>query len=114
MKIFKKIISACVSAVLLAVAPASAILPPQGEVKVVEGDISRRKGVNPLWLLLLAGYLIVVWLDVEASGFRMFCGRIWTERILLALLLVRVLLLERKVQKFSAPPAPEDEAPAEV
>ena len=45
---------------LLVIAPVSAILPKQ-DVKVVDdGDIPKRKGVNPLWLLLLAGYLIVI------------------------------------------------------
>lgn len=113
MKTLNKIISACISAVLLLVAPAAAILPPQ-DMKVVEGDISRKGGVNPLWLFLLAGYLIVIWLDIDASGLKQFCRRIWTERVLILLLLLRVFLLERRIQKSMPRQTKDDQEPDEV
>lgn len=107
MKTLKKILSACFSALLLVVAPPPAILPP-GDVKVVDDDRPQRRGANPVWLLFLAGYLIVIWLDIEASGVRAFRGRIWTERIMILLLLVRVFLLERRLQRHVAVRTPEE------
>jgi hypothetical protein len=112
MKVFKKLLSACVTLMLLLVGPVCAVVPAP-EIKVVDdGEVDTGRGFNPLWLLLLGALLLLVYLDIEASGGREFCWRNWTERALILLLLIRVFLLERRMQKCRAAQEREGERQA--
>jgi len=101
MKIFKQIITSCLSVLFFIVAPVSAVLPAS-KVEVIEDDMpSKGHGEHPLWLFLSLGFLLVIWADVDASGGEEFFSRIWTERLLILFLLIRMHILERRVLKLS-------------